>query len=105
MRCSEPGLRVQVVCLALCIASSHCYPSLMQHTNPRSPLGPCLLSFSLLFVSVAAPSLAAELRAGFARIDITPTTPVMLAGYASRKELSQGVHDPLFARAVAFEQN
>ena len=29
----------------------------------------------------------------------------MLAGYASRKELSQGVHDPLFARAVAFEQN
>ncbi len=44
------------------------------------------------------------LRAGQARIDITPTIPVTLAGYASRKELSQGVHDPLFARAVAFEQ-
>jgi hypothetical protein len=54
---------------------------------------------------VAAPSLAAELRAGLARVDITPTTPVMLAGYASRKELSQGVHDPLFARAVAFEEH
>ena len=29
----------------------------------------------------------------------------MLAGYASRKELSQGVHDPISARVVAFEQN
>jgi neutral ceramidase len=63
------------------------------------------LCFSLLSGPIAAPSLAAELRAGLARIDITPTRPVMLAGYASRKELSQGVHDPLFARAVAFEQN
>jgi len=45
------------------------------------------------------------LRAGFARIDITPTQPVMLEGYASRKELSRDVHDPLSARAVAFEQD
>ena len=65
----------------------------------------CLLSFGLLAGSVASPSLGTELRAGLARIDITPTTPVMLAGYASRKELSQGVHDPLFARAVAFEEH
>ena len=28
----------------------------------------------------------------------------MLAGYESRKELSRGVHDPLSARAVAFQQ-
>jgi len=75
----------------------------MQRTHLRFDL--CLLSFSLLSGSVAAPCLASELRAGLARIDITPTTPVMLAGYASRKELSQGAHDPLFARAVAFEQN
>src|SRR6266516_7978334 len=75
----------------------------MQQTHLRFDL--CLLSFSLLSGSVAAPCRAAELRAGMARIDITPTTPVMLAGYASRKELSQGVHDPLFARAIAFEQN
>ena len=44
------------------------------------------------------------LRAGTSRIEITPTVPVMLAGYESRKELSRGVHDPLSARAVAFEQ-
>jgi neutral ceramidase len=45
------------------------------------------------------------LRAGTARIEITPTLPVTLAGYESRKELSRGVHDPLSARAVAFEQD
>jgi hypothetical protein len=75
----------------------------MKPANLRLPLHFCLLSLSLLSGSVAAPALAAELRAGFARIDITPTEPVMLAGYASRKELSRDVHDPLSARAVAFE--
>ncbi|HUS90290.1 MAG TPA: neutral/alkaline non-lysosomal ceramidase N-terminal domain-containing protein [Phycisphaerae bacterium] len=44
------------------------------------------------------------LRAGVARVDITPAKPVTLAGYASRKDLSRGVHDPLSARVVAFEQ-
>lgn len=44
-------------------------------------------------------------RAGFARVDITPEQPVNLAGYASRKELSEGIHDPLAARAVALEQD
>ena len=43
------------------------------------------------------------LRAGIARIDITPDIPVMLYGYASRKTPSEGIHDHLFARAVAFE--
>ena len=50
------------------------------------------------------PARATGLRAGVARIDITPSQPVMLAGYASRKDLSRGVHDPLSARALAFEQ-
>src|SRR5205807_6486094 len=36
---------------------------------------------------------------------ITPTAPVMLAGYASRKEPSASVHDQLFARVVALEQD
>ena len=45
------------------------------------------------------------LRAGIAKQEITPERPVMLAGYGSRKDLSQGVHDPLFARVVAFERN
>ncbi len=44
------------------------------------------------------------LRVGVSRLEITPTLPVTMAGYESRKELSRGVHDPLSARAVAFEQ-
>ncbi len=47
----------------------------------------------------------AGLRAGAARIDVTPEQPVVLAGYASRTNLSEGVHDPLSARALAFEQD
>jgi hypothetical protein len=43
------------------------------------------------------------LRAGISRIDITPDIPVMLYGYSSRKTPSEGVHDHLYARAVAFE--
>jgi len=43
------------------------------------------------------------LRAGTARIDITPNKPVKMAGYGSRTALSEGVHDPLSARAIAFE--
>ncbi|MCB1128693.1 MAG: neutral/alkaline non-lysosomal ceramidase N-terminal domain-containing protein, partial [Verrucomicrobiae bacterium] len=43
------------------------------------------------------------LNIGLARADITPGQPVTMAGYASRKDLSQGVHDPLSARAIAFE--
>ena len=45
------------------------------------------------------------LRVGVARVDVTPTAPVMLAGYGSRKDLSTGVHDPLSARAVVFERD
>ncbi|UCG46269.1 MAG: neutral/alkaline non-lysosomal ceramidase N-terminal domain-containing protein [Phycisphaerales bacterium] len=43
------------------------------------------------------------LRAGVARVDITPEKPVTMAGYAGRKGLSNGVHDPLSARVVFFE--
>ncbi len=43
------------------------------------------------------------LRAGIAKADITPDIPVMLYGYASRKTPSEGIHDHLYARAVAFE--
>jgi neutral ceramidase len=51
-----------------------------------------------------SPVLAEELRVGMSRIDITPENPVAMSGYASRTGLSEGVHDPLFARAVAFER-
>ncbi len=45
------------------------------------------------------------LKAGIAKADITPAIPVKLYGYASRKTYSEGIHDPLTARALAFENN
>jgi len=48
---------------------------------------------------------AGVLRASAAKIDITPKKPVRMSGYSGRKGLSKGVHDPLSARIVAFENN
>ena len=60
----------------------------------------------LLLAGVAVCGEQADvLRAGTAKVEITPAKPVMLGGYGDRKGLSQGVHDPLSARVVAFEQN
>jgi len=54
--------------------------------------------------SVVQPAESAGvLRAGTAKIDITPEKPVKMAGYGARTGLSTGVHDPLSARIVAFE--
>jgi neutral ceramidase len=57
---------------------------------------------SLLCIS---PSLAdaTALKAGTARIDITPDKPVTMSGYDARKGFSTGVHDPLSVRVLAFE--
>jgi len=46
-------------------------------------------------------SNAHRLMAGAARLEITPQMPVSLGGYGQRAGLlSQGVHDPLFAKAL-----
>jgi neutral ceramidase len=69
------------------------------------PVVLCVLSL-LIVLWIASPSPAgnaAALKAGAAKIDITPDKPVNMSGYAARKGLSTGVHDPLSARAVAFE--
>jgi len=59
---------------------------------------------AVLFLASPLPAGdSAGLRAGAAKIDITPEKPVNMSGYAGRKGLSTGVHDPLSARAVAFE--
>jgi neutral ceramidase len=45
------------------------------------------------------------LRAGWGKVNLTPTRPVPLAGYAERAgKLSQGVRDSVFARAVVLQQ-
>ncbi len=47
---------------------------------------------------------AYPLRAGAVAIDITPTTPVTLAGHLTRRD-AQGVLDPLHARAIVLEND
>jgi len=48
-------------------------------------------------------------QVGFAKVDVTPDIPVMMAGYGSAFlsdrfcRWSTGVHDPLYAHAVAFD--
>ena len=46
---------------------------------------------------------AAGLRAGAARIDITPQGPIWMSGYAVRNKPSEGVRHPIFVRALAID--
>jgi hypothetical protein len=76
--------------------------------NPKKlflPIVALFICFSLLGQTNKSEEKPGTLRAGIAKIDITPDNPVMLYGYASRKTPSEGVHDPLSARAVVFENN
>jgi len=42
------------------------------------------------------------LKVGVAKVNITPPVGVPQAGYSSRTEASKGIHDELYAKAVAF---
>ena len=44
---------------------------------------------------------AAEWKAGVAKVDTSPGSPVRMAGYASRTKPSEGISHPLFAKALA----
>lgn len=59
-----------------------------------------MLRALLLALFVVCASYA-EFRAAVVKIDITPTRPQWLLGYAARQ--STGVHDPLFHRIVALD--
>lgn len=50
------------------------------------------------------PARAGELRAGAARVEITPPVGTPLGGYGDRKgAASTGVHDPIFAKALVLD--
>lgn len=65
------------------------------------------LTFVLLFCPPAwtAPQAIESLtwKAGVATADITPGRPIHMSGYAGRKKPSQGTVEPIFAKAIAFE--
>ena len=64
------------------------------------PIG--LLAVVLAFVALTTPPAAAADRivAGVARVDVTPTEPVWLAGYAARKHAHTGIDTRLFVTAM-----
>ncbi len=64
-----------------------------------------VISFYLGVCPLDAAASEGTLRAGTARIDITPEKPVKMSGYGARTALSEDVHDPLSARVVAFEND
>ena len=59
----------------------------------------------LLVLLVALPATAAaELKAGVARVEITPATFMPMYGYSNRKcGPANGTHDPLFAKVLVLE--
>ena len=60
---------------------------------------------ALLVIALLGPAQpAVELRAGLARVDITPSTLMRLYGYAKRRcGPANGTHDPLFAKVLVLE--
>ena len=59
-----------------------------------------LACLHVLLMLVAAGS-AFGIDVGVARIDVTPTEPIRLTGYASRQTNSVGVEQKLWAKALA----
>lgn len=62
-------------------------------------------ALALLALALAAvPACAARLRAGVARVEITPASPMTMYGYANRRcGPSNGTHDPLMAKALVLD--
>ena len=59
-------------------------------------------SLAVLFLALqvcASPAI----KVGVGKVDITPTEPMRLYGYASRTAPFVGIYDPLFCRSVVFD--
>ena len=58
---------------------------------------------ALLLLCLTLPLSAATWKAGTAKSDITPEKPIWMAGYAGRTKPSEGTLHPLWAKALALE--
>jgi hypothetical protein len=56
-----------------------------------------------LMLTAALGLQAAGIRAGAARVDITPQGPIWMSGYAVRNKPSEGVRHPIYVRALAID--
>ena len=55
-------------------------------------------------MAMSLPASAAW-QAGVARVDITPTEPIWLAGYGARTHSSEGIRQHIFAKALALQDD
>src|SRR6266545_1909095 len=63
-----------------------------------------LVAFLALCLSAGGAQAAAALKAGVARVEITPSALMPMYGYANRKcGPAIGTHDPLYAKALVLE--
>lgn len=71
----------------------------------RFPALLCVVVGGALCAWPASAAQKGSLRAGAARVDITPAEDAALpmSGYSSRKEGHKGIHDHLFARAIVVD--
>lgn len=61
------------------------------------------MKFTFFCGLLAFSAFAAEHKAGVAKLDITPSEPIYLSGYAARSKPSQGVMQRIYAKALAIE--
>lgn len=77
------------------------------HIKFRSFKSQALFVFALLGIVwnnsiIAQQKASGTMQVGVATIDITPEGPILLAGYGERKSESEGILQPLYAKALAF---
>lgn len=80
-------------------------PAALRHYRLQLVVPETNMTRVVLFLLIAASAIAADYRAGVARVNITPTTPIWLSGYASRQHPSDGVIHDLWAKALAIDDS
>lgn len=86
----------------LCIFSPS-KESYMKTTNFLLLLLLGIFPFAGIFSQKDQPKQESNLRAGIAKINITPAVPILMSGYGNRVEPFKGVHDSIFATAMVFD--
>lgn len=63
----------------------------------------CIILMATLAATLICQASAAEMKAGVARVDITPPLGMKLWGYFDRLKGAEGILDPLYARVLVLE--
>ncbi|HTF30838.1 MAG TPA: neutral/alkaline non-lysosomal ceramidase N-terminal domain-containing protein [Flavitalea sp.] len=71
--------------------------------NCKSGIMRCMVLFLLACCLVNSLKAQGGFRAAVVKVDITPESPQMMAGYGARKLKSAGVHDHIFHRIVVLD--